>query len=88
NALMDILGGMTITSLLVEGGATIVGSLLRDKLIDKFYIFRAPKIFGGNDGIPMAKGLGPENMDQCLVMKDTQIRHFDEDILTIGYPDY
>ncbi len=88
NALMDILGEMTITSLLVEGGATIAGSLLREKLIDKFYIFRAPKIFGGSNGIPMATGPGPENMDQCLGLKDTRIRQFEEDILTIGYPDY
>ncbi|MCP4682730.1 MAG: bifunctional diaminohydroxyphosphoribosylaminopyrimidine deaminase/5-amino-6-(5-phosphoribosylamino)uracil reductase RibD [Desulfobacterales bacterium] len=88
NALMDIMGEMTITSLLVEGGATITGSLLQEKLIDKFYIFRAPKIFGGNNGIPMAKGKGPENMDQCLGLKDTQIKRFEEDMLTIGYPDY
>ncbi|NIR14520.1 MAG: riboflavin biosynthesis protein RibD, partial [Desulfobacterales bacterium] len=33
-ALMDILGGMDITSLLVEGGSTIMGSVIRQRLVD------------------------------------------------------
>jgi len=87
-ALMGILGDMSVTSLLVEGGASIVGSLIREKLVDKFYVFKAPKILGGDDGVPMAAGPGPKTMERALMLKDVRIRRFGEDILIEGYPDY
>jgi diaminohydroxyphosphoribosylaminopyrimidine deaminase/5-amino-6-(5-phosphoribosylamino)uracil reductase len=87
-ALMDILGDMEITSLLVEGGSAIMGSIIRLRLVDKFYIFKAPKILGGNDGIPMASGPGPRSMDGCLRLRDVKVRRFGDDILVRGYPEY
>lgn len=87
-ALMGILGERFITSILVEGGAAIIGSMLREKLIDKFFIFMAPKILGGEDGIPMADGRGPDKIDQCLRLKDLEVRRFEGDILFTAYPDY
>ncbi|MGD9320411.1 MAG: bifunctional diaminohydroxyphosphoribosylaminopyrimidine deaminase/5-amino-6-(5-phosphoribosylamino)uracil reductase RibD [Desulfobacteraceae bacterium] len=87
-ALMDILGGMDITSLLVEGGSAIMGSMIRQSLVDKFYIFKAPKILGGNDGIPMASGPGPRNMNGCLRLRDVKVRRFGDNILVRGYPAY
>lgn len=86
--LMDLLGKMSVCSLLVEGGASIAGSMLRERLIDKFYIFKAPKILGGDDGVPMAAGPGPEKMDQCMILRDIRTRRFGEDILIEAYPDY
>jgi len=88
NALMDALGKMLITSLLVEGGAGIMGSMIKEKLIDKFHIFKAPRILGGDDGIPMARGKGPERMDQAIRLRDIDIKRFGEDILITGYPEY
>jgi diaminohydroxyphosphoribosylaminopyrimidine deaminase/5-amino-6-(5-phosphoribosylamino)uracil reductase len=87
-ALMDILGTISVTSLLVEGGASIIGSMLRERLIDKFFIFKSTKILGGDDGIPMAAGPGPKRIDQCLALKDIQTRRFGNDIMIVGYPDY
>jgi diaminohydroxyphosphoribosylaminopyrimidine deaminase/5-amino-6-(5-phosphoribosylamino)uracil reductase len=87
-ALMDILGGMDIISLLVEGGSTIMGSMIRERLIDKFYIFKAPRILGGNDGIPMATGRGPREMNGSLRLRDIKVRRFGDDILVRAYPDY
>ena len=87
-ALMDILGGMDITSILVEGGSTLIGSMIREGLIDKFYIFKAPKILGGNDGFPMASGPGPRKMNDCLRLRDMKVRRFGDDILVRGYPAY
>jgi len=87
-ALMDRLGKRSITSLLLEGGATLMGAMIREKLIDKFCIFKAPKILGGNDGRPMALGKGPMRMDQSIPLKDVQVRRFGEDILIMGYPEY
>jgi diaminohydroxyphosphoribosylaminopyrimidine deaminase/5-amino-6-(5-phosphoribosylamino)uracil reductase len=87
-ALMPILGKMSITSLMVEGGASLMGSMISKKLIDKFYIFKAPRILGGDDGFPMARGTGPQRMDKTLKLKDIKVRRFGDDVLIRGYPDY
>jgi diaminohydroxyphosphoribosylaminopyrimidine deaminase/5-amino-6-(5-phosphoribosylamino)uracil reductase len=87
-ALMDILGEMSVTSLLVEGGASLMGSMIAKGLVDKFYIFKAPRILGGDDGFPMARGRGPERMDKSLKLKDIKTRRFGDNILIRGYPDY
>ena len=55
---------------------------------DKFYIFTAPKILGGDDGIPMASGPGPQMMDGSLKLKDIKVKRFGDDVLIRGYPDY
>ncbi|EFK05607.1 riboflavin biosynthesis protein RibD [delta proteobacterium NaphS2] len=88
NWLMDKLGEMSITSILVEGGSMILGAMIRAQLIDKFYVFIAPKILGGGDGIPMAAGAGPKTMDDSLGLKDTSVRRFGDDVLICGYPKY
>jgi len=87
-ALMDRLGTRSITSVLLEGGATLMGAMIRERLVDKFCIFKAPKILGGSDGRPMAIGPGPSRMDQSIGLKDIQIKRFGEDLLITGYPRY
>ncbi len=87
-ALLDILGRRMITRLLVEAGAGIVGSLLRRKLVDKFYIFKAPRLLGGGDGKPMAEGPGPRMMKESTSLRNLRVKRFGDDILVVGYPDY
>lgn len=88
SALFQKLGAMSLNSVLVEGGSGITGSLIREKLVDKFYIFKAPKILGGGDGLPMATGKGAKRMDKCLNLRGLKVRRFEEDILIEGYPVY
>jgi diaminohydroxyphosphoribosylaminopyrimidine deaminase/5-amino-6-(5-phosphoribosylamino)uracil reductase len=88
NALMNELGRRSITSVMVEGGSRVMGSMIRERLIDKFYVFKAPRVFGGDDGIPMARGAGPENVDESLMMKEIRIKRFGDDMLISGYADY
>lgn len=87
-ALMDTLGRRSVTTLLLEGGATLMGAMIRARLIDKFYLFKAPKLLGGDDGIPLAYGPGPRAMEDCLALKDLEIRRFGDDVLFAGYPCY
>ena len=47
--LLNILGQQNICSILVEGGATLSGSFVAKKLVDKVYFFIAPKIIGGKE---------------------------------------
>jgi diaminohydroxyphosphoribosylaminopyrimidine deaminase/5-amino-6-(5-phosphoribosylamino)uracil reductase len=84
--LMEKLGEMSISSVLLEGGSMILGAMLRARLIDKFYVFIAPKILGGGDGIPMVAGSGPETMEESLKLQNIKVRRFGDDVLISGYP--
>ena len=85
SALMGILGGAGITSLLIEGGGQVIGSALSAGIVDKVLFFYAPKILGGNDGVPICSGRGPDLMKDCLTLKDTRVERFGEDVLIEGY---
>jgi diaminohydroxyphosphoribosylaminopyrimidine deaminase/5-amino-6-(5-phosphoribosylamino)uracil reductase len=87
-ALLEQLGKMSVMSVLVEGGAALTGSMIRGRLIDKFYLFKAPRLLGGDDGIPMAVGPGPEKMEDSMVLKEIRVRRFGDDTLIRGYPSY
>ena len=84
--LLDTLAKMSISSVLVEGGATLFGSMIRENLVDKYYIFLAPKLLGGDNGLPFAKGPGCDSIERCFMLKDLKIRRFDEDIMIEAYP--
>lgn len=86
--LMAKLGRMSIMSLLVEGGSFVLGSMIREQIVDKFHVFKAPKILGGNDGIPMASGPGVKYMRDCTTLENVGYRRFGEDMLITGYPVY
>lgn len=83
--LMEVLGKMEITSLLIEGGSRVVGSAFESGIVDKVFFFYAPKILGGDDGVPICQGTGASLMDQAVLVKDISVHRFDDDILIEGY---
>ena len=85
--LLDILGQKNICSILVEGGATLSGSFVAKKLVDKVYFFIAPKIIGGKEAKTPVAGTGILNLQEALALKDIQIEKIEEDILIIGRVD-
>lgn len=85
--LLDILGQQNICSILVEGGATLSGSFVARKLVDKVYFFIAPKIIGGKEAKTPVAGTGILNLQEALTLKDIQIEKLEEDILIIGRVD-
>lgn len=85
--LLDILGQQNICSILVEGGATLSGSFVAKKLVDKVYFFIAPKIVGGKEAKTPVAGTGILNLQEALALKDIQVEKLDEDILIIGRVD-
>ena len=84
-ALMPVLGSMNITSLLIEGGGRVVHSALKAGIVDKVLLFFAPKLLGGNDGIPFCNGQGPEKMSRAIHLTDIRTRWFENDILIEGH---
>ena len=85
--LLDILGQQNICSILVEGGATLSGSFVARKLVDKVYFFIAPKIVGGKEAKTPVAGTGILNLQEALALKDIQIEKLEEDVLIIGRVD-
>ena len=85
--LLDILGQQNICSILVEGGATLSGSFVAKKLVDKVYFFIAPKIVGGKEAKTPVAGTGILNLQEALALKDIQIEKLEEDVLIIGRVD-
>lgn len=84
-ALMETLSTMGITSLLIEGGGTVIGSAFAAGIADKICFFYAPKILGGDDGVPICRGTGPESMQQSIPIHDLSVFRFDTDVMIQGY---
>ena len=83
--LLKQLGNRDITSLLVEGGAEVHGGFFYDNLVDKVYLFFAPKIIGGNRAVPMVGGVGAGRVAEASPLRDIKVRRFDDDIMIEGY---
>jgi diaminohydroxyphosphoribosylaminopyrimidine deaminase/5-amino-6-(5-phosphoribosylamino)uracil reductase len=88
HALVRKLGASRIDSLLVEGGPTVAGSLLREHLIDKLLLIIAPKIVGGREAPTPVGGPGVERMDQAFRLKDCSFNSLGPDFVYQGYLDY
>jgi 2,5-diamino-6-(ribosylamino)-4(3H)-pyrimidinone 5'-phosphate reductase len=56
--LMDTLGEMGIRRIMVEGGGTLIGGLIRAQLVNEIYVFIGNIIIGGKDSPTFADGEG------------------------------
>ena len=83
NDLLEKLGRMEITSVLVEGGAKIITSLLRERLADKIIILMAPKLIG--EGIEAVGDLEIHDLHEALRISRMKTRRLGEDISIEGY---
>ncbi|MCD6539159.1 MAG: bifunctional diaminohydroxyphosphoribosylaminopyrimidine deaminase/5-amino-6-(5-phosphoribosylamino)uracil reductase RibD [Candidatus Omnitrophica bacterium] len=84
--LLNIFYSKGITSLFVEGGAFTLGKFLEEKLIDKFYIFVAPKIAGDNKALASIFSERALRIRNFLKIKDLQLKRVGRDFLFTGYP--
>ncbi len=85
NALTERLGSMGVTSLLIEGGSRVIASAMSAGVVDKINFFFAPKISGGDDGVPICKGPGPDLIGDCTRLDNITTRQFDNDVMIEGY---
>jgi diaminohydroxyphosphoribosylaminopyrimidine deaminase/5-amino-6-(5-phosphoribosylamino)uracil reductase len=85
NALMNQLGAMEISSLLIEGGSRVLASAFGAGIVDKVLFFYGPKILGGDDGVPICSGPGAKLMSQSIAVGDINVQRFDDDIMIEGY---
>jgi diaminohydroxyphosphoribosylaminopyrimidine deaminase/5-amino-6-(5-phosphoribosylamino)uracil reductase len=83
--LLTILGRRGVQSLLVEGGAEVLGSFFDLKLLDKFHFFYAPKFLGGRRALSVLGGEGVARLVDAPFARDLTIRRLGPDILLSGY---
>ena len=57
------LGGRGVVQAMVEGGATVAGAFHRAGLVDRYVLYLAPALFGGDDGRPVFSGYGAATME-------------------------
>jgi riboflavin-specific deaminase-like protein len=81
--LLDRTGQEGITSLLVEGGATVFTAFLKAHLAHKLHLFIAPTILGS--GRSAIGDLGIQSLQDAVRLRDIEIERFDGDVLITGY---
>jgi len=79
------LGELEITSLLIEGGAMINWAALASGIVDKVFLYYAPKILAGTGSVPFAAGYGFRHMNDAAYVKSIKLHRFGEDFAVEGY---
>jgi diaminohydroxyphosphoribosylaminopyrimidine deaminase/5-amino-6-(5-phosphoribosylamino)uracil reductase len=60
---LDHLGEAGVLQLLVEGGPTVAHAFHQGGLVDRYVLYLAPTLFGGDDGRPLFAGPGAPTME-------------------------
>ena len=83
--LLKYLGGHQITSLLVEGGSTLLGSLFDAGLVDKVVAIIGPIVIGGATAKTPVAGIGVEKIAQAHKLENVRVTQFGDDTVISGY---
>jgi diaminohydroxyphosphoribosylaminopyrimidine deaminase/5-amino-6-(5-phosphoribosylamino)uracil reductase len=84
-AILRRLAQLEITSVMIEGGATVNGTALASNVVDKVFLYYAPRILAGAGAIPFAAGPGFLHMSQAAQVKHLRLHRFGEDFAAEGY---
>lgn len=83
--LMEELGTMEITSLMIEGGALVNWAALAADVVDKVFLYYAPKILAGSGSVPFASGEGFRHVHEAAQVRHIRLHRFGEDFAVEGY---
>ena len=83
--LLSILAARGIMSVWAEAGATLLGALFDDALVDEAWAFLAPVVIGGAAARPSVAGQGAALLSNAWRLRGTATELLGEDILVRGY---
>jgi len=83
--LLRALGEREITSILVEGGGVLFGSLFDRRLVDKVVAFIAPIIIGGVEAKTAVAGGGVDRVADSFRLERIRVGKFGDDLMISGY---
>jgi len=87
-SLREVLAGLSargITSVLIEGGATVATAFLRQRLVDRLHLFTAPLLVGA-DGAPAIQELGVRRLAEAQRWRRVEDRPLGPDRLSVLEP--
>lgn len=76
---------LDVTSIMVEGGGTLLGTLFDLGLVDKVVAFVAPTVIGGKSAPSPVGGSGVEMMADALQLERVRWKRLGRDMLITGY---
>jgi riboflavin-specific deaminase-like protein len=82
DVLLKMLGEIGIGSVLVEGGAGIITSVIRRRLADRLVVFTAPKLVGS--GLEAIGDLGIETMAEARTFAEQRVEAVGSDLMFVG----
>ncbi len=82
-AVLEELGRREVLSVLLEAGAALNGAALEARIVDKMFLFYAPKI-AGSDGLPLARG-GSRAPRSAPRFEKLALHRFGPDFAVEGY---
>ncbi len=80
------LGKLGLDSILLEGGATLATAFLQARAINKFLLFLAPKIIGGQEALSIFAGKGVARLQDAPDLRTDSVQKVGEDLLITAYP--
>ena len=80
NFVCDYLFKQGINSILIEAGGKLNNAFLQEKLLDKMYLFIAPKIFADKNAINSFWGNTLNNLEKCSCLKVESTKIISPDI--------
>jgi diaminohydroxyphosphoribosylaminopyrimidine deaminase/5-amino-6-(5-phosphoribosylamino)uracil reductase len=83
--LLKDLGKREITSVIVEGGGILLGSLFDLGLVDKVIAFIAPIIIGGANARSAVVGDGVSKVSEAFRLERVKVVRLGDDLVVIGY---
>ena len=85
HAILRRLGELEITSVMIEGGSTVNGIVLASGVVDKVFLYYAPKIMPGAGSVPFASGADFGQKNALQQVKHLHPHRFGEDFAFEGY---
>ena len=82
---VERLGELELTSVLSEGGALVNWASLAAGIVDKVFLYYAPKILAGTGSVPFAAGEGFRRVSEAAQVKSVILHRFGEDFAVEGY---
>jgi len=65
-AVLDVLGAVEMSNVLVEGGGTLLGGFFDQRLLDEVDVYIAPRLIGGQTAIGALHGRGAARLGEAL----------------------
>jgi diaminohydroxyphosphoribosylaminopyrimidine deaminase / 5-amino-6-(5-phosphoribosylamino)uracil reductase len=80
---LEVITNFGVRKLLVEGGARVLSSFMRERLVDRVVVELVP-VFLGETGVASMGDLAVENFVDCPSLKEVEVERLDSSVVISG----